>query len=86
MGNAITNPERFIEKKIGHEIFGLPDPKRPETYGSHAQCVQAARTSAAYDQYRTAEKFDGVDLGIPTLFNAHKYHTRVQGCNQHFGK
>jgi len=28
MGNAITNPARFIEKKIEHEIFGLPDPKK----------------------------------------------------------
>lgn len=27
MGNAITNPGRFIEKKIEHEIFGMPDPK-----------------------------------------------------------
>ncbi len=29
MGNAITNPGRFIEKKILHEQFGCPDPKFP---------------------------------------------------------
>lgn len=28
MGNAITNPGRFIEKKIEHEIFGMPDPRQ----------------------------------------------------------
>lgn len=27
MGNAITNPHRFIEKKIAHEIFGARDPQ-----------------------------------------------------------
>ena len=29
MGNAITNPGRFIEKKILHEQFGVKDPKFP---------------------------------------------------------
>ena len=29
MGNAVTNPGRFIEKKIMHEQFGFRDPKFP---------------------------------------------------------
>jgi hypothetical protein len=29
MGNAITNPVRFIEKKILHEQFGMKDPQFP---------------------------------------------------------
>ena len=29
MGNAVTNPGRFIEKKIMHEQFGVPDPMFP---------------------------------------------------------
>ena len=29
MGNAITNPGRFIEKKILHEQFGVKDPMFP---------------------------------------------------------
>jgi hypothetical protein len=27
MGNAIKKPGRFFEKKIEHEIFGIPDPR-----------------------------------------------------------
>lgn len=30
MGNAVRNPARFIEKKIMHEQFGMPDPKNPD--------------------------------------------------------
>ncbi len=29
MGNAVRNPARFIEKKIMHEQFGVPDPRNP---------------------------------------------------------
>lgn len=32
MGNAVTNPGRFIEKKILHEQFGFKDPKFPDKY------------------------------------------------------
>jgi hypothetical protein len=30
MGNAITNPGRFLEKKVLHEQFGMTDPKFPD--------------------------------------------------------
>lgn len=32
MGNAVKNPARFIEKKVLHEQFGLPDPKFPNKH------------------------------------------------------
>jgi hypothetical protein len=30
MGNAVTNPVRFLEKKVLHEQFGMKDPKFPD--------------------------------------------------------
>jgi len=30
MGNVITNPGRFIEKKVLHEQFGMKDPMFPD--------------------------------------------------------
>ena len=39
MGNAITNPGRFIEKKIMHEQFGVPDPKQPHKTEKAQACA-----------------------------------------------
>ena len=30
MGNAVTNPRRFLEKKVLHEQFGMKDPMFPD--------------------------------------------------------
>ena len=38
MGNAITNPGRFLEKKVGHDVFGFKDPKFPNR---RANCTRA---------------------------------------------
>ena len=45
MGNALTNPGRFVEKKIMHEQFGLPDPLQP-----HKNAHAAACASMCFDQ------------------------------------
>jgi len=39
MGNAITNPGRFLEKKVGHEVFGHKDPRFPQ---HRANCTRAS--------------------------------------------
>lgn len=45
MGNAITNPKRFIEKKVLHEQFGLSDPKQPHKNARANECADKC-----YDQ------------------------------------
>jgi hypothetical protein len=60
MGNAITNPGRFIEKKILHEQFGVKDPKFPE---HHA--VQPSSCEGDWQARRDAEmRADAVVRGV----------------------
>ena len=38
MGNAVTNPGRFFEKKVHHEHLGMKDPLFPNAAAPPANC------------------------------------------------
>ena len=60
MGNAVSNPGRFIEKKILHEQFGMKDPMFP----TH-NAVPPADCSGDWKQRRDAElRADALVRGV----------------------
>ena len=79
MGNAITNPGRFIEKKIMHERFGLPDSQ-----------ANAARNARAEGCANTCMEFDQAVHGTPSstdrrriekeMMSTFTYTHCVNGC------
>lgn len=66
MGNAITNPGRFIEKKIMHEQFGVPDPKFSNKLPPGV-VQQPCGDDWKQRQDRASQNcvFDGLNLGSP---------------------
>ena len=67
MGNAITNPGRFIEKKIMHEQFGMPDPQKTAQQNAHAaactnQCYPLVETFNPTDRRRVEKEIGNTIL------------------------
>ena len=61
MGNAVTNPGRFIEKKILHEQFGMKDPKFPNNQAG----LPKAECTVDWQQKRDAEmRADAIARGV----------------------
>ena len=64
MGNALTDPGRFLEKKVGHEVFGYQDPKFPN---NKANCAKAQVA------HSTLEHVTNTPGGLPHTANPNGY-------------
>ena len=56
MGNAITNPGRFIEKKILHEQFGMPDSHKNAQQNAHADACANQCYPLVDNNYNPADR------------------------------